>query len=272
MLLGGSQLLEQRRAADHLPARGLRHDRDASHASQPGAASRVRAVASVDAFVGEHGRLLLTLENSADTARLGIECEVAGSDARAPSTCRPAARRAPMSRCRSRGAAASTVDRIKLSTAFPFGLFRAWTYVHLRRRRARLARAARPARAAARGRERRQRAGRASRRRRGMGGPARIPQRRFAAAGGLGRLRARPRPAGEDLSISGRASSHCSTSPRCPARSRSSASNNCRRGSSPRTRAASATACASRAQRTAARRRQRASRALPRRARAVRQR
>ena len=25
-----------------------------------------------------------------------------------------------------------TVDRIKLSTAFPFGLFRAWTYVHLR--------------------------------------------------------------------------------------------------------------------------------------------
>jgi len=25
-----------------------------------------------------------------------------------------------------------TVDRIKLSTAFPFGLFRAWSYVHLR--------------------------------------------------------------------------------------------------------------------------------------------
>ena len=38
----------------------------------------MRAVAGVDAFVGEHGRLLVTLENSADTARLGLECDVAG--------------------------------------------------------------------------------------------------------------------------------------------------------------------------------------------------
>jgi MoxR-like ATPase len=39
----------------------------------------LRAVASVDAFVGEHGRLLLTLENAADTARIGLDCEVEGS-------------------------------------------------------------------------------------------------------------------------------------------------------------------------------------------------
>ena len=39
----------------------------------------LRTVASVDAFVGEHGRLLLTLENAADTARLGLDCEVEGS-------------------------------------------------------------------------------------------------------------------------------------------------------------------------------------------------
>ena len=38
----------------------------------------LRTVAGVDAFVGEHGRLLVTLENSADTARLALECAVAG--------------------------------------------------------------------------------------------------------------------------------------------------------------------------------------------------
>jgi len=39
----------------------------------------LRAVASIDAFVGEHGRLLLTLDNAADTARIGLDCEVEGS-------------------------------------------------------------------------------------------------------------------------------------------------------------------------------------------------
>jgi uncharacterized protein (DUF58 family) len=91
----------------------------------------LRAVASVDAFVGEHGRLLLTLENAADTPRLGLDCEVEGSaraalDVPARATARadvplPLERRGRLS-----------FDRIHLSTAFPFGLFRAWTYVHLR--------------------------------------------------------------------------------------------------------------------------------------------
>ena len=48
-----------------------------------------------------------------------------------PSTFLRAAARAPTCRCRCSDAAACAVDRIKLSTAFPFGLFRAWTYVHL---------------------------------------------------------------------------------------------------------------------------------------------
>ena len=37
-----------------------------------------------------------------------------------------------MSDCRSNAAAALAVDRITLSTRFPFGLFRAWTYVHIK--------------------------------------------------------------------------------------------------------------------------------------------
>ena len=91
----------------------------------------LRAVAGVDAFVGEHGRLLLTLENSSDTARLGLECEVESGvrtavDIPAAGTARadvglPLEHRGRLS-----------VDRITLSTRFPFGLFRAWTYVHIK--------------------------------------------------------------------------------------------------------------------------------------------
>jgi uncharacterized protein (DUF58 family) len=91
----------------------------------------LRAVAGVDAFVGEHGRLLVTLENSADTARIGLECEVANgmraaADVPAAGTAR-ADVELPLER---RGRLA--VDRITLATRFPFGLFRAWTYVHTR--------------------------------------------------------------------------------------------------------------------------------------------
>lgn len=90
----------------------------------------VRAVASVDAFVGEHGRLLITLENSADTARIAVGCEVEGSPRDTVDVPARGSARAdvalPLVR---RGRLA--VDRIKLSTTFPFGLFRAWTYVHL---------------------------------------------------------------------------------------------------------------------------------------------
>jgi uncharacterized protein (DUF58 family) len=91
----------------------------------------LRAVASVDAFVGEHGRLLLTLENSADTARLGLDCEVTGSARTAVDVPARAVARADVPLALERRGRL-TVDRIQLSTSFPFGLFRAWTYVHLR--------------------------------------------------------------------------------------------------------------------------------------------
>jgi uncharacterized protein (DUF58 family) len=89
-----------------------------------------RDVSTADAFAGEHGEIRLTLANDADTPRMGIEVAADGTervsrDVPAAGTARadlalPLARRGRVS-----------VDRLRLSTAFPFGLFRAWTYVHL---------------------------------------------------------------------------------------------------------------------------------------------
>lgn len=91
----------------------------------------LRDVATVDAFAGEHGQILLTLENAADTPRLGIEAEADAAprvvcDVRAAGTARADLAVALERRGR------LSIDRIRLSTAFPFGLFRAWTYVHVR--------------------------------------------------------------------------------------------------------------------------------------------
>lgn len=91
----------------------------------------LRDVSTRDAFAGEHGLVKLTLDNGADTPRIGIEAATddtervvvdvpAGGSARADLAL-PLERRGRV-----------TVERIKLSTAFPFGLFRAWTYAHLR--------------------------------------------------------------------------------------------------------------------------------------------
>jgi uncharacterized protein (DUF58 family) len=88
-----------------------------------------RGVATGDAFVGEHGLLMLTLESTGN-ARFGIECEAEGSlrvavDLRETGTAR-ADLALPLTK---RGRL--TVRRIKLSTTFPFGLFHAWTYLHV---------------------------------------------------------------------------------------------------------------------------------------------
>ena len=91
----------------------------------------LRAIASVDAFVGEHGRLLVTLDNSADTARLALECEVAGSPRASVDVPANGAARADVGLTLARRGRLE-VDRITLSTSFPFGLFRSWTYVHVK--------------------------------------------------------------------------------------------------------------------------------------------
>ncbi|HEU5134928.1 MAG TPA: DUF58 domain-containing protein [Steroidobacteraceae bacterium] len=90
----------------------------------------LRAVANVDAFVGEHGRLLVTLDNSSDTVRVGLECEVAGSQRASVDVPPGGAARADIGLSLERRGRL-VVDRITLSTRFPFGLFRSWTYVHV---------------------------------------------------------------------------------------------------------------------------------------------
>lgn len=89
----------------------------------------LRDVATVDAFAGEHGQLLLTLENSWDTPRIGIECETDESEFVALDVPAGGKARADLSLpLTKRGRV--RIDRLQLSTRFPFGLFRAWTYVH----------------------------------------------------------------------------------------------------------------------------------------------
>ena len=89
-----------------------------------------RGVTTVDAFVGEHGLLLLTLESSGRGRRFAIECEVDDGERVSVTLPEAGSSRADIAvPLQYRGRL--TVDRIKLSTAFPFGMFRAWTYVHL---------------------------------------------------------------------------------------------------------------------------------------------
>jgi uncharacterized protein (DUF58 family) len=91
---------------------------------------RVRALAPVDAFAGEHGRLLVTLDNAADTPRIGIECELDVTEPTAIDVPAAGSERADVAvPLPQRGRV--PVDRLRLSTAFPFGLFRAWTYAHV---------------------------------------------------------------------------------------------------------------------------------------------
>jgi uncharacterized protein (DUF58 family) len=89
-----------------------------------------RGIAAVDAFAGEHGLVLLTLESSGKVRRFAIDCEVAGSDRVAVTLPEEGTARAdlavPLER---RGRL--LLKRVKISTAFPYGLFRAWTYLHL---------------------------------------------------------------------------------------------------------------------------------------------
>jgi uncharacterized protein (DUF58 family) len=88
-----------------------------------------RGVAPVDAFAGEHGLLLLTLE-SGHARRFAIDCEAEGSERATVTVPEAGSARADIAvTLHQRGRL--RVQRIKMSTSFPFGLFRAWTYLHL---------------------------------------------------------------------------------------------------------------------------------------------
>jgi len=89
-----------------------------------------RSIATADGFAGEHGRLSITLENTADTPRIGLECALDDAERVTLSIPVDATARAELPvPLEKRGRV--RIDRIKLSCAFPFGLFRAWTWLHL---------------------------------------------------------------------------------------------------------------------------------------------
>jgi uncharacterized protein (DUF58 family) len=89
----------------------------------------VRSVAGVNAFAGEHGRLLVTLQSTASVRRFAIESEAEGSGRIGVTIPETGTARADLDvELVRRGR--RIIRRIKISTAFPFGLFRAWTYVH----------------------------------------------------------------------------------------------------------------------------------------------
>jgi uncharacterized protein (DUF58 family) len=89
-----------------------------------------RSVATVDAFAGEHGLALVTLESSGKSPRFAIDCEVDGSQRVSVALPASGSARAELAvALEKRGR--RHLRRFKLSTAFPFGLFRAWTYLHL---------------------------------------------------------------------------------------------------------------------------------------------
>ena len=123
----------------------------------------VRSIDTVDAFAGEHARLLLTLENTADSARIGLECATDESERVLIDVPPDATARADVAvPLAARGR--FPIDRVKLSTAFPV---RPVSRLDLDTRaagRARLARAARTPRGTAAGHERRQCAVRGARR------------------------------------------------------------------------------------------------------------
>ena len=98
------------------------------------AGTMVQGVATVDAFAGEHGRLLITLENHADSPRIALEAQIEGAQGE-PSRARVSVQTGDSARAdiavplTRRGRL--PLERIRLSTSFPFGLFRAWTWLHL---------------------------------------------------------------------------------------------------------------------------------------------
>jgi uncharacterized protein (DUF58 family) len=90
----------------------------------------VADLTSQDSFAGEQAALQLRLANSTAQSRIGIEVAMEG---RAPVTCTaPAGGEVvvtlPIATPR-RGA--MPIGRVQLMTSWPFGLFRAWTWLHL---------------------------------------------------------------------------------------------------------------------------------------------
>jgi uncharacterized protein (DUF58 family) len=94
------------------------------------AGTRVVGIGTHNGFVGEHGRVVLTLENSADHARFAIGVDALDVETAIVDIAAAATARAELAiALEQRGRVA--MRRLRLTTTFPFGLFRAWTWVYV---------------------------------------------------------------------------------------------------------------------------------------------
>lgn len=90
----------------------------------------VAAVATEPAFAGDAARVRLVLRNSDALPRFGLEAKAHGAEARGTDLAPGASATLELAvPCIRRGRL--TLERIGLSSSHPFGLFRAWTWLHV---------------------------------------------------------------------------------------------------------------------------------------------
>jgi uncharacterized protein (DUF58 family) len=90
---------------------------------------RVRSVRAGAAFAGETAPIDVELANASGEARLGLAIEALGAAVAVPRIDRGAELRARLLVTTTRRGVVA-VDRVRIATRFPFGLFRAWTWLH----------------------------------------------------------------------------------------------------------------------------------------------
>jgi uncharacterized protein (DUF58 family) len=91
----------------------------------------ITSAAALPTFAGTPGTLRVTLQNDATFMRYGIEVEPTDTDpARRDIRARDQAQINVAVDAPTRGLI--PIDRVKVSSTFPFGLFRAWSWVHMR--------------------------------------------------------------------------------------------------------------------------------------------
>jgi uncharacterized protein (DUF58 family) len=90
----------------------------------------LRGLGGANGFAGEHGRVFVTLGNEADTPRFALDCDTDFTPRTPADVAAGGNTRADLAVTLERRGRVR-IDRVRLSTSFPFGLFRAWTYAHV---------------------------------------------------------------------------------------------------------------------------------------------
>ncbi len=90
---------------------------------------KLASALTAPAFAGEHGALTLTVVNDSPLARYCVEIDTAGATAVTADL--PAQSSRPLElRMAAPRRGLVRIDRLRISTTHPFGLFRAWSWVH----------------------------------------------------------------------------------------------------------------------------------------------